>query len=88
VEPLVVSEFEDGALAKIVASEGIGITIVPTAVAAEAVERYGFVGVGQTKACSLQLHLITAECRIEHPGVALLAREIGGRASRRSRSAG
>jgi len=74
VEPLVIGEFEDAALAKIVATEGIGITVVPTIVAAEAIERYGFVSIGRTKECQTQLYLITAERRIEHPIVALLVR--------------
>jgi LysR family transcriptional activator of nhaA len=75
VDPMVAGEFEDPALAKIVAAEGIGITIVPTVVAAEAIERYGFVTLGRTDECQVQLYLITVERRIEHPIVALLARE-------------
>jgi LysR family transcriptional activator of nhaA len=75
VQPVVVGEFEDAALAKIVATDGIGVTIVPTAVMAEAIERYGFVSLGRTEECQIQLYLITAERRIEHPVVALLARE-------------
>ena len=73
VEPVVVGEFEDAALAKIVATDGIGITVVPTVVTAEAIERYGFVSLGRTDECQIQLYLITAERRIEHPAVALLA---------------
>lgn len=85
VEPLVVGEFEDGALAKIVATEGLGITVVPTAVMAEAIERYGFVSLGKTEQCQIQLHLITAERRIEHPAVALLA--LGAQAGQRNQKA-
>ncbi len=77
VQPMVVGEFEDAALAKIVATDGVGITIVPTVVAAEANQRYGFVSLGRTDKCQIQLHLITAERRLEHPSVALLAREVG-----------
>lgn len=77
IEPEIVGEFEDAALAKIVATEGVGVTPVPSAVLAEVIERYGLVSVGQTTACKMQLHLITGERRIEHPGVALLARRIG-----------
>lgn len=72
VEPVVVGEFEDGALAKIVATEGLGVTVVPTIVASEAIERYGFVALGRTTECQVQLYLITAERRIEHPAIALL----------------
>jgi LysR family transcriptional regulator, transcriptional activator of nhaA len=75
VEPMIVGEFEDAALAKIVATEGIGVTVVPTVVAAEAIERYGFLPLGRTAECRTELFLITAERRLEHPGVALLARE-------------
>ncbi len=77
IEPVVIGEFEDAALAKIVATEGIGVTAVPTVTAAEAIERYGFVSLGRTEECQIQLYLITAERRIEHPAVALLAREAG-----------
>ena len=77
VEPVVIGEFEDAALAKIVATDGIGITVVPAVVMAEAIERYGFVSLGRTDECQIQLYLITAERRIEHPTVALLAREAG-----------
>ena len=88
VEPMVAGEFEDAALAKIVATEGIGITVVPTIVAAEAIERYGFVALGKTEVCQVQLYLITVERRIEHPVVALLAREAErARSSRRRKAA-
>lgn len=85
IEPVVVGEFEDAALAKIVATEGIGITVVPTVVAAEAIERYGFVSVGKTNECEVHFFLITAERRIEHPVVALLARQAGQAAVDRRR---
>jgi LysR family transcriptional activator of nhaA len=77
VEPVVVGEFEDAAFAKIVATEGIGITVVPTVVEPEAIERYGFVPLGKTTECQIHLYLITAERRIEHPALALLANEAG-----------
>jgi len=77
IEPVVVGEFEDAALAKIVAAEGFGITAVPALVEAEALERYGFVPLGRTEECGVRLYLITAERTFEHPGVALLARKLG-----------
>ena len=86
VEPAVVGEFEDGALAKVVATDGIGITIVPTVVVAEAIERYGFVALGRTDECEMKFYLISAERRIEHPAVALLAREVGRGAKGRRRT--
>lgn len=77
IEPVVVGEFEDASLAKIVAAEGVGITVVPTVIESKAIERYGFVSLGRTRECAVQLFLITAERRIEHPAVALLVREAG-----------
>lgn len=93
IEPVVIGEFEDAAFAKIVATEGIGITVVPTVVAPEAIERYGFVPIGRTAECQIHLYLITAERRIEHPAVALLACEasrtlIGRRKKANGRSGG
>lgn len=73
VQPRVVAEFEDAALAKIVATEGVGFTTVPTIVAAEAIERYGFVSLGRTEECQTSLYIITAERRLDHPVVVVLA---------------
>lgn len=73
IAPVIVGEYEDAALAKIIATEGVGVIAVPTLVAQEAAERYGFVALGRTEACQVHLHLITAERRIQHPALALLA---------------
>lgn len=86
IQPEVVGEFEDAALAKIVASDGVGITVTPTAVVSEALDRYGLVALGKTEQCQTQLYLITAERRIEHPAMAVLARNAvlaGGKGSRK-----
>ncbi len=69
IEPRIVGEFEDGALAKIVATEGLGFIHVPSAVAAEAVERYGFTILGRTRKCEIHFYAITAERRVDHPAV-------------------
>lgn len=69
VEPRVVAEFEDAALTKIVATSGLGFIAVPTVVASEAVERYGFVPLGRTKDVETWLYAITAERRFTHPAV-------------------
>jgi len=74
IAPEIVGEFADAALAKIVATEGLGFTSVPTLVALDAVKRYGFEILGQTEACRSQLFLITEERRIGHPAVLTLAK--------------
>ena len=69
IEPRVVAEFEDASLAKIVGTEGCGFVVVPTAVASEAIERYGFVSLGRTRAVETQFFAITVERRITHPAI-------------------
>jgi len=69
VEPRVVAEFEDAALTKIVATSGHGFIAVPTVVASEVVERYGFVPIGRTKEVQTQFYAITAERRFTHPAI-------------------
>lgn len=69
VEPQVVAEFEDAALTKIVATSGQGFLAVPSVVASEAVERYGFVPIGRTKEVQTQFYAITAERRFTHPAI-------------------
>jgi LysR family transcriptional activator of nhaA len=69
VQPRVVAEFEDAALAKIAATDGLGFMVVPTLVAAEAIERYGFVALGRTKEIETQFYAITAERRFTHPAI-------------------
>lgn len=86
IVPAMIGEFEDAALAKVVATDGVGIIAVPSLVAAEASERYGFVAIGRTNACRVELHLITAERRIEHPAVSLLASRQGALTGRRGRN--
>jgi len=72
VAPRVVAEFEDLALMKVMALEGRGFLVVPTLVAAEAVERYKFRVFGEAADCTVALYAITGERRIHHPGVALI----------------
>lgn len=84
IEPKVVAEFEDAALATIVATEGVGFTVVPTIIVAEAVERYGFVPLGKTEACQIRLYLITAERRMDHPLVQALAQHAATSLSHRA----
>ena len=69
IEPRVLAEFEDAALTKIVATDGLGFIVVPTVVASEAVERYGFVPIGRTKEVETRFYAITAERRFTHPAI-------------------
>ena len=73
VQPRVVAEFEDLALMKVMAAEGRGFVVLPSVVADEAARRYGFRVFGETDKCQVQFYAITAERRIAHPAVVLIA---------------
>jgi LysR family transcriptional activator of nhaA len=73
VRPNVVAEFDDLALMKVMAAEGRGFIAVPTVALKEAVSRYQFRSLGQATDCRIQFHAITAERRIAHPAVQLVA---------------
>ena len=79
VEPRLAAEFEDAALTKIVATEGYGFIAVPSVVAAEAVERYGFVPIGRTKEVTAQFYAITTERRFTHPAIIAITENLRGR---------
>lgn len=76
VQPLAVAEFEDTAMMKIVATSGLGVIAVPTVVASEAIERYGFVPIGRTKEVEIQFYAITAERRFTHPAILAITRRL------------
>ncbi len=69
IQPRVVAEFEDLALMKVMAAEGLGFIALPTVAAVAALKHHGFHTVGQTEKCRVQFHAITAERRINHPAV-------------------
>jgi LysR family transcriptional activator of nhaA len=76
VQPRVVAEFEDASLAKIAATDGLGFMAVPTVVAAEAIERYGFVALGRTREIETQFYAITAERQFTHPAILAITQRL------------
>lgn len=83
IVPGVVAEFEDPALAKIVATRGLGFVAVPVFVLAEAIERFGFVSLGQTRGIETSCYAITAERRLTHPAILAITRTRPGSARRK-----
>jgi LysR family transcriptional activator of nhaA len=69
VRPRLVGELEDPALVNVLALHGLGFIAVPTLVARETVERFGFRAVGRTRECQQQFYAITVERRLTHPAV-------------------
>ncbi len=81
IRPRVVAEFEDPALAKICASDGMGYIVVPTEVAADTMKRYGLKLVGKTMEVTTSFYVITAERKTDNAVVAAIT----GRLQKRSK---
>ena len=88
IQPRVVAEYDDGALMKVAAADGLGCFPLPTVAVAEAVARYGFQVVGRARGCAVQFYAISAERKLTHPAVVAITstarRALFGGASRRA----
>jgi LysR family transcriptional regulator, transcriptional activator of nhaA len=69
LSPRLVAEFDDAALAKVAASDGLGFFALPSLVADEAVTRYGVKIIGHAPKCLQQFFAISAERRLTYPAV-------------------
>jgi LysR family transcriptional regulator, transcriptional activator of nhaA len=69
VSPMVVAEFEDPALMKVMAAEGRGFVILAQASAAMVVKRYRLEIFGKSDTCRISFHALTADRQIQHPAV-------------------
>ena len=69
VSPRLVAEFDDAALVKVAAADGLGFFALPSPVANEAVTRYGVKIIGHAPTCLQQFFAISAERRLTHPAV-------------------
>ncbi len=72
VTPRVVAEYDDGALMKIAAADGLGVLPIPTVAAREALEHYDLKRVGRTEECRQQFFAISAERELTHPAVVMI----------------
>jgi len=66
IDPQIMSEFEDPALMKIMATQGQGFTVVPTIIDREAQSRYRLRVIGKADKCRDSFYAITAERRISN----------------------
>jgi LysR family transcriptional activator of nhaA len=69
IRPRLVGEFDDAALMRVVAADGLGFYPLPSLVANEAVDRYGLRIIGTTDECQQQFYAISAERKLTHPAV-------------------
>jgi LysR family transcriptional activator of nhaA len=87
LRPRVVAEYDDGALMKIAAADGLGVLPLPAVAEREAVERFGLVRIGRTEECRQEFFAISTERELTQPAVVAItsgAREsLHGTAGRR-----
>ena len=69
IQPRLIGEFDDSALMKVVATQGLGFFPVPSVVVQETLTRYGVRLIGNAETCQQQYYAITAERRFAHPAV-------------------
>ncbi|TQK08054.1 LysR family transcriptional regulator [Herbaspirillum sp. SJZ107] len=69
LRPIVVGEFDDGALLNAFARAGTGFIAAPTVLAAAICAEYGLRPLGTVDSIVEQFHAVTVERRIDHPAV-------------------
>ena len=69
LRPRLVAEFDDAALMKVAAVDGLGFFALPTVVTKEAITRYGFQIIRRTEDCRQQFYAISPERKLTHPAV-------------------
>jgi len=74
-DPVVVAEIEDSALLKIMATEGLGIAPIAESVLTDVEQQYGLFEVGPLDGVSMQFYAISAERKVTHPAVRVIADE-------------
>jgi LysR family transcriptional activator of nhaA len=72
IQPRIVAEFDDAALMKTAASDGLGFVPVLEPVLSEAVSRYGLLPLGPPVEAGLSCYLITVERATRHPALAAM----------------
>jgi len=79
VRPLAVAEFDDMALMKSLAADGLGIAPIHRVTAVEVEQRYGMKSLGEVKGLEASFYAITMERRIRHPAVAAVTEQARSR---------
>lgn len=69
IRPRLIAEFDDVALMKVAALDGLGFFALPTLVVKEAVACYGFQVIGRIEDCRQQFYAISVERKLTHPAV-------------------
>ncbi|MBT5927178.1 MAG: LysR family transcriptional regulator [Verrucomicrobia bacterium] len=72
IRPRVIAEFDDAALMKVAAEDGLGFFPLANVAAAEAIQKYGVKIIGRSNECLQHFYLISAERHLNHPAVMTL----------------
>jgi LysR family transcriptional activator of nhaA len=75
VRPQVLVEFDDSAMMKTAAADGLGVVPVTMPMVHEAEVRFGLRPVGEAVGCRFACYIITVERSLKHPAVKTLAKE-------------
>lgn len=75
VKPYVVAEFDDSALMKTAAADGLGVVAIGLPVVAEAEARFNLHAISEAQNCGFLSYLITVERSLKHPAVRTIAKE-------------
>jgi LysR family transcriptional activator of nhaA len=72
IRPRIVGEFEDAALMKVAAADGLGFTMVHSVVDAVALKQFGLSAIARVEECWSDFYAITIERRLKNPVVAAI----------------
>lgn len=73
IRPRVVAEFDDAALMKTAASDGLGFAPVAAPILQHVKDRYGLASIGSPAGCGFACYLITLERSLRHPAIVKMA---------------
>lgn len=77
LNPRIIGEFDDAALMKTAAADGLGFVPIPASVLEDAVTRYGLEAVGSRVQCRFRCHVIALERSQRHPALDIITQASG-----------
>lgn len=75
LRPRIVAEFDDAALMKTAAADGLGCAPIAAVVVDDAAQRYGLKAIGRPVRCGFSCYLITLERAMRHPALRVISAE-------------
>ncbi|MET1255074.1 transcriptional activator NhaR [Aliikangiella maris] len=69
INPVIIGEFDDSALAKYFAQAGYGVFCAPSIITAHLLKQYNVAVIGETREITESFYLISPERKVKHPAV-------------------